>query len=274
MLSFPKRLLLLILLFVVGLSVTGLFSYFIVRMVPDLTAAMRISAVVQDLLAFVLPAIVLALLVSRLPARFLQLNRPRPVALLLAALAVVASIPMINSLVAWNSAIDFGPLQQSLQQAEASAEAAAEIMLGGSSVADLVMGLLIVGVLAGLSEELFFRGALQRLLMTRPMNPHVAIWLTAFIFSAIHVQFFGFVPRLVLGAMFGYVAWWSGSVWPAVVAHVVNNSVTVTVMWFIKREALESGVENFGAMEWAPVCLSVAATTLLLVAIRNSCAGK
>ena len=99
-------------------------------------------------------------------------------------------------------------------------------LMGTDTIGSIIMSILIIGLLAGFSEN-FFRGALQRLLSTAGRNIHVAVWLTAFIFSAVHMQFYGFVPRMLLGAMFGYMAVWSGSLWIAVIAHATNNSLVV-----------------------------------------------
>lgn len=267
MLTFSKRILLLVLLFVGGMALTGLMAYLVAMLVSNQTAALRMTAVVQDLFAFVLPAVVTAMLVTRLPADFLQVRSAGGrcgLLVLLAMVSVVVAVPAINTLARWNDSFDFGAMQSALRAAEESAQMQSMAMLGGDTVADLVLGVLIVGVLAGFSEELFFRGTLQRLLMTRPMSPHLAIWITALVFSAMHMQFFGFIPRLLLGALFGYIAWWSHSLWPAVAAHVFNNALTVTVLWVIRRGDLPTGADAFGAFSplWLP--LSVVGLTLAI----------
>ncbi|MDE5971304.1 MAG: CPBP family intramembrane metalloprotease [Muribaculaceae bacterium] len=274
MFTFGKRLLLLVFLLIAGMALTGLFSSLISALVSDATKALRVTAIVQDLFGFILPAVVLAVMVTRLPADFLKIRgggRRQWACAALTALAVVAAVPLINTLVEWNSSISLGPLHEPMTRAEAAAEAASELMLGGGSVADLLLGLLIVGVFAGFSEEIFFRGALQRLLITRPMNPHLAIWTVAFIFSAFHVQFFGFVPRLLLGALFGYAAWWSASLWPAVIGHVFNNSLTVIVMWLVRRGDIAADAGSFGAFSplWLPASLIL--TAAVLWSVRRLC---
>ena len=100
-----------------------------------------------------------------------------------------------------------------------------------SSVPALIVNILIIGVGAGVAEEILFRGCFQRLLVTGGINHHVAIWCVAFIFSAIHFQFFGFVPRMLLGAYFGYLMYWSKSVWIPAIAHTLNNTMVVITAW-------------------------------------------
>lgn len=278
MLTFGKRLLLLTLLFVAGMGVAAVTQTIISLISANPTAVARIGAVMMDLFAFVVPAIVASMLITRLPADFLQINHTNKRVVknsALAILCVIAAVPLINSLSLWNESISFGPLDQWIRQSEAQAAEASRLMLGGSSVASLILSILIAGVLAGFSEEIFFRGALQRILMTRPMNPHVAIWATAILFSAIHIQFLGFVPRLLLGAGFGYMAWWSKSVWPAVAAHVFNNSMVVTILWLEARGTLPDGTDQFGATEVIPtVCSLIFSGLFMLLISRNSCAGK
>ena len=100
-------------------------------------------------------------------------------------------------------------------------------MLQMSNIGDLTIMILIVGVLTGIGEEFVFRGIVQRLFLEKFRNRHIAVWTTAIIFSAIHFQFYGFVPRMLLGAFFGYLLVWSGNIWLPVTAHALNNSLSV-----------------------------------------------
>ncbi len=200
------------------------------------TPSLRIATVLQDCIIFILPAVISALLISPMAARFLGIDSGfRLSQLLLAVLGMIASIPAMNALVKFNEQLilpeSLSAIESWMRAAEEQAQESVGILLGQSTVGSLIVSLLIVGVLAGVSEELFFRGALQRIFMSGRMNVHVAIWLTAFVFSAFHLQFFGFLPRLLLGAYFGYLFYWSKSLWLPIVMHVFNNSMVVCVMW-------------------------------------------
>ena len=92
--------------------------------------------------------------------------------------------------------------------------------MAGATVPSLIVSVLIVGVFAGFSEELFFRGAMQRIMMSTRLNLHVTIWVVAVIFSLFHFQFFGFMPRLLLGAYFGYLLVLRRSLLGSVFGHV------------------------------------------------------
>ncbi len=208
---------------------------------------LRLQAIIQNLLVFILPPIVTALLSTRYPAELLQIiSGPRLTTMLWAVAALLCSIPLMNCIIAWN---DSWVLPESMAWArvlEQAARQTTEVMLSGDSVGTLVVGLLIVGVLTGVAEELFFRGGIQKLLMCTRMNPHVAIWLTAAIFSVMHFQIYGLIPRMLLGALFGYAVWWSGSLWLSIILHTINNSLVVATTWLAARTSVDVNVDQIG----------------------------
>ena len=200
------------------------------------TPMLRVAAVVQDIGVFILPAILTAIIVSYKPASLLAIDKSVDSKLFfLACLTYICATPALETVVTLNNSMTFpesmSGIEQWMREMEKAAGEQVRVLLGGDSVADLVVNILIVGVLAGFSEELFFRGGLQRLMTTSGVNPHIAIWVTAFIFSVFHMQFFGFFPRLLLGAFFGYLLLWSGSLWLPVSIHILNNSIVVACQW-------------------------------------------
>jgi Predicted metal-dependent membrane protease len=112
------------------------------------------------------------------------------------------------------------------------------------SVSELLVGLLVIGVLAGLGEEVFFRGVVQPKMHLYTGSHHWGIWITAFIFSAIHMQFYGFLPRMFLGALFGYLYVYSGSIWYPIIAHILNNSFTVLLIYAAKQGMVDFEIES------------------------------
>lgn len=228
-----KRLVLFLCVTVFCFIIAGLINGFIMKINGMSEVALRISAVIQDVLAFVVPSLVTALLITRLPARFLAIEHaPRLSQIVLACVILFVSVPAMNALVAWNESITLPESMQGVEdwmrQAEETARASVSALLGGSGVGSFIVSLLIVGVLAGFSEELFFRGTMQRLLTTGGMGHHFAIWLVAFIFSAGHLQFYGFFGRLFLGAYFGYLLYWTRCLWVPVIIHILNNILYIT----------------------------------------------
>jgi uncharacterized protein len=104
--------------------------------------------------------------------------------------------------------------------------------------------MIVIGVLPAIGEEIVFRGIIQNQLFRATHNKHVAIWIAAILFSAIHFQFFGFVPRMLLGALFGYLYYWSGNLWMSVIAHFANNGFSVLAMYFYQKGAIGFDVED------------------------------
>ena len=266
-------LLILLLAFILCLSLTSILMPLLMAVIKRPQAAMRIATVAQDLLIFIIPAIIAAMMSTRLPARMLGIDtKPRLGVIALSLATLIVAVPALNLVIEWNQSVhlpaSMANAEAWLRQMEDAAAQATDLMLGGNTIASLIMSILIVGLLAGFSEELFFRGALQRLLMSTRIGTHVAIWLSAFIFSAFHFQFFGFVPRLLLGAYFGYLLWWTGSLWVPMAVHIFNNSLVVLGQWHTVNLGGTPGVlDGFGAdMHSTPDIIAVIASVVLTVA--------
>lgn len=237
---------------------------------------LRVATVVQDVVMFILPAVMTAVVVTRRPADFLMMRRAPFLAYPLAVAVLLAAVPAMNAVIAWNESLTLpagmAGVEQWMRAAESQAAGAITTLMGGTGVGSLIVLLLIAGLLAGFSEELFFRGTLQRLISSSGAGVHVAVWLTAVVFSAVHMQFFGFFPRLLLGAFFGYMAVWSGSIWVPVTAHVANNLLAATGLW-LKARGDEFALDRLGADSGSPdvvaVAVSVVLTGVLLYAVRR-----
>lgn len=243
-LSLGQRLLLLLFIFIVCYAITALAVGFLTKILADnIPAALRIGAVVQDVFAFIIPAVATSLIVTRKSAELLCVPKgvsPLAVGLILAMLFV--SIPIQEDIIYWNYHIALPAWLESFGQAARELEDANFrtmcMLLDNPSVGALAVNLLIIGFAAGFSEELLFRGCFQRLLTTGGVNRHVAIWIVAIVFSAMHFQFYGFVPRVLLGAYFGYLLVWTGSLWAPVLAHTLNNMMFVIIAWKQVREGM------------------------------------
>lgn len=273
LLTLRQRFILFICIALVGFFISGVISSLIIaKFSMQSTAAMRIAAVMQSLFQLIVPAIATAMIVTRRPATFLAIDRRIDLRLLLlAAAALITATPMMNRLIALNEAVTLPDslawLEQSLKQMEEQAAATIAVMQGGTSVGDLVMNILIIGVLAGLGEELFFRGTFLRLMTTGRINPHIAVWTVAVVFSAVHLQFYGFVPRTLLGAYFGYLVVWTRCLWIPVIIHALNNIIYVSSEWIAARQGLDESAINSYDGNLLVNAASVIITAALLVII-------
>lgn len=242
---------------------------------------MRCAIVIQDLFVFILPVILTMIIAAVRPLHITGLDGKAGLKLIiLVALTAVVSVPAMNNLVAWNESIhlpaSWSGLEAILRNSEETAKATVESIMKGTGVGDLLLSVLTVGVLTGFAEELFFRGGLQPMLSAMMRNRHAAIWATAFIFSAVHLQFFGFFPRLLMGAFFGYLVVWSGSIWLSVFAHALNNSLVVINYWLVSRGTVNADVNTLftggSAGDILVMAASVAVTAVLIWYInRTSC---
>ncbi|MEG0253740.1 MAG: CPBP family intramembrane glutamic endopeptidase, partial [Muribaculaceae bacterium] len=185
------------------------------------------------------------------PISFLRLNKkPTWQAIVGVLIIFIVATPVLNVIVSWNESVTLPESMKGVEQwareSEQMAKMLTDSLLKDMSIIDFSVLILLVGVLTGFSEELFFRGLLQRIFLSRPMNAHLAIWLAAFIFSALHFQFFGFVPRLLLGAFFGYLLMWTGSLWVPIIAHMINNSGVVIVQYLTQHKIIAVDVDTIG----------------------------
>lgn len=149
---------------------------------------------------------------------------------LVAFFFAVAALPLISMLAEWNKGMELpsflASVEEIMRQMEESALAMTEKFLNTSSFGMMIVNLFVMALLPAVCEEMMFRGWLQRVLSDR-LNYHVAIWVSAFIFSAIHFQFYGFVPRMIIGVALGYLYCYTGSLWAPIIAHFTNNAAAV-----------------------------------------------
>ena len=154
---------------------------------------------------------------------------------------------------------------------EENAKVLTEQFLNVTTLGELIINLLLMAVLPAVAEELTFRGTLQQLLKAKT-NSHLAIWCSAILFSAIHFQFYGFIPRMVMGAMFGYTLWWTGSLWIPILMHFTNNAMAVLLYFLALRADWDmEQVDAIGTNDtlWLGV-VSMVITIIGIYAFRRS----
>jgi uncharacterized protein len=185
--------------------------------------------------------------------------------IIVTAVIVVTFMGMNSFFVEWNQGIHLPEFLREFENwARKYEEAAAkqtEALTKMDSVSDLMIAIVVIAILPGIGEEIVFRGLIQNELYRGTRNIHLSIWVAAILFSAIHFQFFGFVPRLLLGALFGYLYYWSGNLTLAMLAHFVNNAVSVIAVYFYQRGAFDYDLER---PQSAPANLVI--TSVLLTA--------
>ncbi len=252
---------------------------------PALTdpAAIRILKyfqLFQTIGLFLLPAILAAFFFSAKPVAYLQLGRMFSLRQgLLVLLLVFAVNPFINFSGYLNAEMHLPgwmePLEEWIRETEEQTAALMEAFLTTSGVWGLLFNLFMVAVLPALGEELLFRGVIQKILIRWTGQVHGGIWLAAALFSALHMQFLGFIPRLLLGVLFGYLLVWSGSLWLPILAHFINNAGAVAALWCIDKGWLNPALEDFGAGpgQWVWALVSLLVSLLLVSLLGNRSRG-
>ena len=164
-----------------------------------------------------------------------------------AVVVMLVALPAINLLAHINQQMTLPaflePLEAWMKRQEETAQLLTEQFMQVTTYSGLIINLLLMALLPAVAEELTFRGVLQKLLQGTKVAeaqsckvPHVAIWCSAILFSAIHLQFYGFLPRMLMGALFGYALVWTGSLWTPILMHFTNNAAAV-VLYFISLRA-------------------------------------
>lgn len=184
-------------------------------------------------------------------------------------MVMVGGILFNSLLIDWNANVQFpsflADLEKTLRQKEDELMALTKFLTDFANIREFLVGLLVIGVLAGIGEEILFRGVLQPKLIYYTGNVHVGIWLAALIFSAIHFQFYGFFPRMLLGAIFGYLYHYSGSLLYPILAHILNNAFTVFLVYLNKLGKIGFDIEE---TDQVPLPYALIGLLILLIGMR------
>lgn len=235
----------------IGIVAISILFVFTLVLSKDNIASLKILTALQHILLFIIPPIIAAYLYSENVKKYLFLNKTRAVFIGLTILVIVFAIPIINFTGVLNAKLSLpeslSGLEKIMKEMESSAKVLTEKILKVNSIGGLLINILVIALLPAIGEELIFRGILLRLFKEWFNNMHVAIIISAFIFSFIHFQFYGFIPRMLLGILFGYLLYWSGSILMPMLAHFINNAFAVTAFYFMKDTEMLEKTENFGA---------------------------
>lgn len=220
---------------------------------PD-RSQMMVMLAIQDIVLFIAAPLITARLISTQPFKFLSLTKlPTLKQIIWVTVAMIVMTPALNLIVSWNESIHLPEFMSGVEEwmraNENSAMEATKKILSMNTFGSLIVTVLMVGLMTGIGEELTFRGVMQKLITEKSSNYHIAIWVTAIIFSAIHLQFFGFFPRMLLGAFFGYLMVWSGSIWLPIYAHFLNNSMAVVAAYMLNINLTTDEYEKVGTVD-------------------------
>lgn len=268
-LSFATKMLFLFSVFMVCLYLVTVLSSLMQNRFGVIDLVLNLQVALQNIIVFAFPAFALAVFVSRKPIHYLRLNcMLRAKSLLFLIVAIVVAMPAMNYIIDWNESIrlpeSMSDIEQMLRQYEDMAKTTTDNLTKGKSFGGILVLILTVGCLTGFGEEVFFRGMFTRLIIDKPCNKHIAIWIGAFLFSLMHFQFYGFVPRMLLGGFFGYLMVWSGSLWLPIIAHAINNSLAIVSIYLCEQNILPVRLDEIGCDSISLFIVSLALTAVLI----------
>lgn len=238
----------------------------------DPVTAIRITQALTTIGAFLVPALLFAYCQNRQWFDYNAANRrPNQTMVNMVLILSVTLLPVVGVLSAFNQSImpQEGSVAEFMRDMEEAANHILELVTSQRSSWDLISNILVFAVLAGICEEFFFQGSLQPLLMNWSKNPHVGILLTALIFSALHFQFYGFIPRLLLGVYLGYLFYWSRSLWLPILAHVLHNALSIMVDYTLQGRGIDTDNMQYtdvhGSLPTAAACALISAMAIVYI---------
>lgn len=214
--------------------------------------ALKYFQIVNQIGVFIAPAILFVILTDNQFNSYLRLDKGiKRFSMLFGVILLIVSLPFVNWLVEINSNMHlpayFQGVEQWMRAAEENAKQLTDAFLSTETWLGLLVNLMMIAVLAAVGEELIFRGILVRLFHEWTRNIHLAVIIPALLFSALHLQFYGFFGRFLLGVLLGYLFVWSGSLWVPVFVHFMNNALAVVVSFMAQRGLIDTDLDSFGA---------------------------
>lgn len=267
-----ERLFILLALIIIGLilgTVIGLAYVFITKSNPQDLNSLRFMQISSQLFTFVFPPIAYAFLVKEKPVNALGLKNAKILWLLIGTAMIFAIMPLNSILAEWNAGLklpeSLSALEQMIKDMQESASAMIEKFVSVDTIGGLILNLFMIAGLAALGEELLFRSIIQTSLIKICKNAHVGILIASAIFSFIHLEFYGFVPRLILGMLLGYMFYFSGSIWIPMLMHFLNNG-TVVLIYFLNNKGITNiDVDTFGQTSIPVLIVSIVVMIVLFL---------
>ena len=267
---------------IAALIIVGLILSLVVSTITTLASGsfselsvLRIVQISSQIFTFVLPPILYAIIVKDNPISALGLNKVKFHWLLLGIAMMYIILPLNSAFAEWNAELklpeSMKALEELMKSMQDAAAEATEKMLNVNNISGLIINIIMIAGLAALGEELLFRSLLQTSLIKICKNAHIGIIIASAVFSFIHFEFYGFLPRLVLGLLLGYMFYFSGSIWVPMLMHFLNNG-TIVVLYFLNNKGITNiDLETFGKTS-TPILIAsiIAMIALFYLSIRCS----
>ncbi|MDZ7742272.1 MAG: type II CAAX endopeptidase family protein [Bacteroidota bacterium] len=239
---------------------------------PSSLALLKYFQIVNQTGLFLIPSFFFAWLVSTGVSRYLGFNvKPYLLSIVVGSAAMLFSLPFIGWLADVNQQMNLpdslSGLENWMKNSEEQARVLTEVFLSTTSIGGLAINMLMIAIIPAVGEEIFFRGILQRLFNQMTRNVHAAVIISALLFSALHMQFYGFLPRFALGLILGYLFAWSGSIWVPIIVHFINNGFAVMAMFLASHNMVETDLDSLGTTNSQPLVIISVMLVMLLMGV-------
>lgn len=229
----------------------------------------------QQISLFIVPAIIILNMMNHGSILWIKyIRKPQIYDLILVVMLTLFIIPVISFTGLLNSGMNLpdwlSGIEQWMTEKEEYAESLEELIMGRETFWLMLINVFLIAVIPAIGEELIFRGVFQKILNNLFNSGHLAVWVTAFLFSALHFRFFGFLPRFILGLLFGYLFLWSGTLWLPVISHFVNNGVSVIAEYIQKGENVNAVPDNSICTQITGLIVPVIISLIILLYFRNN----
>jgi len=242
-----------------GISIEEAFTAMTQENSRSIRDYVRSVLVINHLFIFILPSIFVTLFFfKRNWKRFLKFSFTPPeiqsVNALFATFIIIASFPIAQFTLWLNKQI---PLPEWAKNIEETTSSLLQNMLSIESPFELFLNILVVAIIPAFGEELLFRGVIQRNFEKWFRNPHAAVWLAAILFSTFHLQFEGFLPRMMLGALLGYLYFYSKSLWIPIIAHFIYNGIQIIAIYLYSNKISMVDIEQIDETPFGLIIFSI-----------------
>lgn len=247
---------------IIGIDISQLFY------AAEYSPHLKMALFITQLFTFLIPAVIFGWITFKKQIwSFFRIREvPKTGWILLALGMLIFLLPLIQYTYQLNQAL---PLPDWMTSMEESATDTLEAIIRMDNIGDLLINLLLIGLIPALAEELLFRGVIQQLGYRFFKNQQIAVWVTAFIFSAIHFQFEGFIPRFILGLYLGYLFLWTSNLWVPIIAHLFNNGAMVIMSYFNPELISDIDETPVPDLPWYGVLITTICIIPLSIYFRN-----
>ena len=268
-------------MFLFGLSFDEILNTFQTYSDPQMISFLKYVQAFTSTGMFIISACTAAWFIDYDWKMFLGLKEnPGWLVSLLSVVFIIVILPFTNFLAYFNTNLHLpsflSGLEDFFRSKETQMTEIMESLLRPGGMGGLFVNLIVIAVIPAIGEELTFRGVIQKLLNRWFNHPHWAIIITAFLFSAMHIQFLSFLPRFFLGIVLGYLFYWSSSIWLTMLVHFINNAIAVIFYHYYYGGLIGNYMEKVGTPEKgiAFAFIGAIAGLILLFLIYRKCLAR